>query len=150
MGDGGAWFTPPAGWHYARTPSASVAVHPDGGAMLVLEPSPDAADIAPALDALVSAHGVTGFKQAKLKRRLKKPQQSLPAAEGSVDLWEVDQSQQGETLSLADKGHGTLLVLIGKPAPENTLLGFGFVTEALAETEAPKIMQSVQTLRGKP
>jgi hypothetical protein len=53
-------------------------------------------------------------------------------------------------LSLADKGTGTLLVLVGKPAPEHTLFGIGFVVEAVAEAEAPKIMQSVQTLRGKP
>lgn len=150
VGDSGSWFTPPQGWHYARTPSGSIAVHPDGSAMMVLTPSPDPSDIAPAIESMVSERGVKGLKADKLKRRLKKPQVTLPAGEGSVDLWEVDKSQQGEALSLGDKGNGTLLVLIGKPAPEHTLIGVGFVTEALAETEAPKIMQSVQTLRGKP
>jgi len=99
---------------------------------------------------MVSERGVKGLKVDKLKRRLKKPQQSLPAAEGTVDLWEVDKTQQGSSLSLTDKGDGTLLVLVGKPAPEHTLLGIGFVTESVAETEAPKIMQSLQTLRGTP
>ncbi len=150
VGDSGAWFTPPDGWHYARSSSGSVAVHPEGTALIVLTPSPDPSDVAPALDAMVTERGVHGFKVDKLKRRLKKPQQSLPAAEGTVDLWEVDKSQQGEALSLQDKGTGTLLVLVGKPAPERTLIGFGFVLEASAESEAPKIMQSVQTLRGKP
>ncbi len=116
--------------------------------MIVLKPSPDPADLAPAIEALVSEQGVKGFKVNKLKRRLKKPQQTLPAAEGTVDLWEVE--AEGEPLSLGDKGKGTLLVLIGKPAPDHTLLGIGFVTEALAESDAPKIMQAVQTLRGKP
>jgi hypothetical protein len=99
---------------------------------------------------MVGQRGVKGLKVDKLKRRLKKPQQTLPAGEGSVDLWEVDKGQQGESLSLADKGNGTLLVLVGKPSPAHTLLGIGFVVESVAEAEAPKIMQSVQTLRGKP
>ncbi|MDF3065599.1 MAG: hypothetical protein K0R38_1200 [Polyangiaceae bacterium] len=150
VGDGGSWFTPPEGWQYARSSGGSIAVHPDGTALVMLMPSPDPSDLAPAVEAIVTEHGVKGLKVEKLKRRLKKPQQSLPAGEGSVDLWEVDKSQQGEALSLRDKGNGTLLVLVGKPAPERTLLGIGFVVEAAAETEAPKIMQSVQTLRGKP
>jgi hypothetical protein len=150
VGESGAWFTPPAGWRYARTPGGSIAVHPDGSAMMILMPSPDPSDIAPAVELMVSERGVKGLRVDKLKRRLKKPQLTLPAGEGSVDLWEVEKSQQGEALSLADKGNGTLLVLVGKPAPDHTLIGIGFVTEAVAETEAPKIMQSVQTLRGKP
>jgi hypothetical protein len=125
-------------------------VNPDGTAMILLGPSPDPSDIAPALEQLVSQRGVKGLKIDKLKRRLKKAQQTLPAGEGSVDLWEVDKGQQGESLSLNDKGNGTLLVLVGKPAPDHTLIGFGFVVETVAEAEAPKIMQSVQTLRGKP
>jgi hypothetical protein len=150
VGDSGAWFTPPEGWHYARTTDGSIAVNPDGNAMMILAPSPDPSDIAPAVEIMVGQRGVKGLKVEKLKRRLKKPQQTLPAGEGSVDLWEVDKGQQGESLSLADKGNGTLLVLVGKPAPEHTLFGIGFVVESVAETEAPKIMQSVQTLRGKP
>jgi hypothetical protein len=150
VGDSGSWFTPPQGWHYARTPSGSIAVHPEGTAMMLLAPSPDPSDIAPAIESMVSERGVTGFRVDKLKRRLKKPQVTLPAGAGSVDLWEVDKPQQGEALSLGDKGNGTLLVLVGKPAPEHTLIGIGFVTESVAETEAPKIMQSVQTLRGEP
>ncbi len=150
VGETGAWFTPPAGWHYARTAGGSVAVHPDGNAMMILMPSPDPSDIAPAIESMVSERGVRGLKTDKLKRRLKKPQQTLPAGEGSVDLWEVEKAQQGEALSLADKGKGTLLVLVGKPTPEHTLIGIGFVTEQVAESEAPKIMESVQTLRGKP
>jgi hypothetical protein len=150
IGDGGPWFTPPEGWHYAKTTQGSIAVNPDGTALIVLAPSPDPSDIAPAVEQLVAQRGVKGLKVDKLKRRLKKAQQSLPAAEGSVDLWEVEKAQQGEALSLGDKGNGTLLVLVGKPAPEHTLIGIGFVVESVAETEAPKIMASVQTLRGKP
>ncbi len=150
VGDSGAWFTPPAGWHYARTTEGSIAVNPAGTAMMILAPSPDPSDIAPAVEAMVVQRGVKGLKVEKLKRRLKKPQQTLPAGEGSVDLWEVDKGQQGESLALGDKGNGTLLVLVGKPAPEHTLFGIGFVVESVAEAEAPKIMQSVQTLRGKP
>lgn len=150
VGDSGAWFTPPEGWHYAKTAEGSIAVNPDGTALIILAPSPDPSDLAPALELIVAQRGVKGLKLDKLKRRLKKPQQSLPAGEGSVDLWEVDKSQQGEALSLGDKGNGTLLVLVGKPAPDRTLIGFGFVVESVAEAEAPKIMQSVQTLRGKP
>ena len=150
VGDSGAWFTPPEGWHYARTTEGSIAVNPDGTAMMILAPSPDPSDVAPAVEALVGQRGVKGLKVDKLKRRLKKPQSTLPAGEGTVDLWEVDKSQQGESLSLADKGNGTLLVLVGKPGPEHTLFGIGFVVESVAEAEAPKIMQSVQTLRGKP
>jgi hypothetical protein len=118
--------------------------------MMILAPSPDPSAIAPAVETMVGQRGVKGLKVDKLKRRLKKPQQTLPAGEGSVDLWEVDKGQQGESLSLADKGNGTLLVLVGKPSPAHTLFGIGFVVEAVAEAEAPKIMQSVQTLRGKP
>ncbi len=150
VGDSGAWFTPPEGWHYARTAAGSIAVHPDGTAMMIFTPSPDPSDIAPAVEAMITERGVTGLKPEKLKRRLKKPQQSLPAGEGSVDLWEVDKSSQGSSLALGDKGNGTLLVLVGRPAPEHTLIGIGFVVEASAEAEAPKIMQAVQTLRGKP
>ncbi len=150
VGDSGAWFTPPEGWHYAKTTSGSIAVNPDGTAMIILAPSPDPSDIAPAVEQMVSQRGVKGLKVDKLKRRLKKAQQTLPAGEGTVDLWEVDKSQQGEALSLNDKGNGTLLVLVGKPSADHTLIGIGFVVESTAETEAPKIMQSVQTLRGKP
>ena len=150
VGDSGAWFTPPEGWHYARSAEGSIAVHPDGTAMMILMPSPDPSDQAPAVEAMVSQRGVKGLKVDKLKRRLRKPQQTLPAGEGSVDLWEVDKAQQGEALSLGDKGTGTLLVLVGKPAPEHTLIGIGFVVESVGETEAPKIMAAVQTLRGKP
>jgi hypothetical protein len=149
VGESGAWFTPPAGWRYARAADGSVAVHPDGTAMMVLMPSPDPSDVAPAVEAIVSQRGVTGLKVDKLKRRLKKPQTTLPAGEGSVDLWEVDKAQQGSSLALGDKGNGTLLVLVGKPAPDRSLIGIGFVVESVAETEAPKIMQAVQTLRGK-
>jgi hypothetical protein len=150
VGDAGAWFVPPEGWHYAKSPTGSVAVHPDGTALMILTPALDPKDMSPAIDMLVTQRGIKGFKVDKLKRRLKKPQQSLPAGEGTVDLWEVDKSQQGEALSLADKGTGTLLVLVGKPTPEHTLIGFGFVVESVAEAEAPKIMAAVQTLRGKP
>jgi hypothetical protein len=150
VGDSGAWFTPPEGWHYARTAEGSVAVHPDGTAMMVLMPSPNPSDTAPAVEMIVAQRGVKGLKVDKLKRRLKKPQVTLPAGTGSVDLWEVDKSQQGESLSLTDKGNGTLLVLVGKPDPDHSLIGIGFVVESVGETEAPKIMQSVQTLRGKP
>jgi hypothetical protein len=150
VGESGSWFTPPAGWRYARTAGGSIAVHPEGSAMMILMPSPDPSDIAPAVESMVSERGVKGLKVDKLKRRLKKPQVTLTAGEGSVDLWEIDKAQQGEALSLADKGNGTLLVLVGKPAPDHTLIGIGFVTEAVAEAEAPKIMQAVQTLRGKP
>ena len=104
VGDSGAWFTPPEGWHYARGSSGSIAVHPDGTAMIILEPSPDPSDIAPAVEAMVSERGVKGLKVDKLKHRLKKPQQTLPAGEGSVDLWEVDKGQQGEALSLRRQG----------------------------------------------
>lgn len=149
VGDGGPWFTPPEGWHYAKTAEGSITVNPDGTAMIVLAPSPDPSDVAPAVEQIVSQRGVKGLKVDKLKRRLKKPQQSLPAGEGTVDLWEVDKGQQGEALSLTDKGNGTLLVLVGKPSPDQTLIGIGFVVESVAEAEAPKIMQSVQTLRGK-
>jgi len=150
VGDNGAWFRPPEGWRYAKTLDGSIAVHPDGTAMMVLAPSPDPADVAPAVEAMITKQGVTGFRPDKLKRRLKKPQQTLPASEGTVDLWEVDKPQQGESLSLGDKGRGTLLVLLGKPVPEQTLIGIGFVVESAAETLAPQIMQSVQTLRSKP
>jgi hypothetical protein len=150
VGDSGAWFTPPEGWHYARTSEGSITVSPDGTSMMILAPSPDPSDVAPAVEAMVAQRGVKGLKVDKLKRRLKKPQQTLPAGEGTVDLWEVDKGQQGDSLSLGDKGTGTLLVLIGKPAPEHTLFGIGFVVESVAEADAPKIMQSVQTLRGKP
>ena len=149
VGDGGAWFIPPEGWHYARRGTDSIAVSPDGTALIVLMPSLEASDMATAVEAMVSERGIKGLKLDKLRRRLKKPQQTLPAAEGSVDLWEVDKSQQGESLSLADKGNGTLLVLVGKPEPARTLVGIGFVVESVGGTEAPKIMQSVQTLRGK-
>jgi hypothetical protein len=150
VGDSGAWFTPPEGWRYARAVDGSIAVHPDGTAMMVLMPSPDPSDVAPAVEMIVSQRGVKGLKVDKLKRRLKKPQLTLPAGSGSVDLWEVEKAQQGESLSLGDKGNGTLLVLVGKPDPDHSLIGIGFVVESVAETEAPKIMQSVQTLRGKP
>jgi hypothetical protein len=150
VGDSGAWFKPPAGWHYARTPEGSIALNPEGTALMILTPSPDPSDIAPAVEAMATKRGVSGLKVDKLKRRLKKPQQTLPAGQGSVDLWEVDKGQQGGALALADKGKGTLLVLVGKPAPEHTLLGIGFVVESAAEADAPKIMQAVQTLRGAP
>ena len=150
MGESGAWFTPPEGWHYARTTQGSITVNPDGTAMMILAPSPPPSDLAATIDAMVGQRGVKGLKIDKLKRRLKKPQQTLPAGEGFVDLWEVDKGQQGESLSLTEKGNGTLLVLVGKPAPDHTLFGIGFVIESVAEAEAPRIMQSVQTLRGKP
>lgn len=150
VGDAGAWFTPPEGWYYARRADGSIAMNPEGTALLILTPSPDPSDIAPAVETMVSQHGVKGLKADKLKRRLKKPQQTLPAGAGSVDLWEVDKAQQGEALSLGDKGNGTLLVLVGKPSPDYTLLGVGFVVESAAELEAPRIMQSIQTLRGQP
>jgi hypothetical protein len=136
--------------HHCGAVDGSIAVHPDGTAMMVLMPSPDPSDVAPAVEMIVSQRGVKGLKVEKLKRRLKKPQQTLPAGSGSVDLWEVEKAQQGESLSLGDKGNGTLLVLVGKPDPDHSLIGIGFVVESVAETEAPKIMQSVQTLRGKP
>jgi hypothetical protein len=150
VGDSGAWLTPPEGWRYAKTAEGSIAVHPDGTAMMILMPSPDPSDIAPAIELMISQRGVTGLKADKLKKRLKKPQTSLPAGEGTVDLWEVDKKANGTALQLGDKGNGTLLVLVGKPSADHTLIGIGFVVEATAETEAPKIMQSVQTLRGKP
>jgi hypothetical protein len=151
VGEPGTWFTPPQGWYYARGTSESIAINPDGSALIALAPGPDAADIAPAIEAMATQHRISGLKVDKLKRRLKKPQQSLPAATGSVDLWEVDKNQQGQALTLTDKGDGTLLVLVAHPAPDHTLIGISFVVESAAESEAPKIMQSLQTLRrGQP
>lgn len=145
-----AWFLPPEGWHYAKSPNGSVAVHPNGTALIVLLPSSDPHDLAPMIEALATERGVKGLNGDKLRRRLKKPQQSLPAGDGTVALWEVDESQQGEALSLTDQGQGTLLVLIGKLRPDRHVVGIAFVVQAAAETEAPKIMQAVQTLRGAP
>lgn len=118
--------------------------------MLLLAPSPDPEDVAPAIGALASEQGIQGLKVDKLKRRLKKPQQTLPAGQGRIDLWEVDKAQQGESLTLGSQGTGTLLVLLGRPDADHTLIGIGFVVERVAETEAPKIMQSLQTLRSRP
>jgi hypothetical protein len=151
VGTQGAWFVPPEGWHYARQAASSVAVNAEGTALLVLSPRAEPIDLPAAIEAMAGEHGISGFKAARLKRRLKKPQQTLSAGTGSVDLWEVDKSQQGGApLSLGDKGNGTLLVLLGKPSESQILVGIGFVVETAAETEAAKVMQSVQTLRGGP
>lgn len=148
VGEGGAGFSPPVGWRYARGSEGSIATNADGSALMVLMPFPDPADLAPAVEAMVSRQGIGGLKLDKLKRRLKKPQQTLPAAAGTIDVWEVDLAQQGSLLQLGGKGNGTLLVLVGKPDPERTLLGIAFVVDSVAEADAPKIMQAVQSLRG--
>jgi hypothetical protein len=86
-------------------------------------------------------------KGDRLKKRLKKPQSTIDANGGTIDLWEITASSQGGIKpKLKDKGAGTALLALGRVATERLVVGLGFVVEPDEHGQAAKIMQSVQSL----
>ena len=152
IGAQGAIIKPPSGWKYAKESERSVAVGPDGKSVLsVVEiTSAEAPAIIEALEKQTLAAGIEKVKFEALKKRLKKPQITVDASGTPVDLWEVSKAtSNGVNPELREQGVGTLLVFVAKLAPNRVVTGLGFVVVPDAEADAAKVMQAVQTLKGK-
>ena len=153
IGAQGASIKPPSGWKYAKESERSVAVGADGKSVLsaVEISSADETAILDSLEKLALATGVEKVKFEALKKRLKKPQISVEASGTPVALWEVSKAtSNGANPELREQGVGTLLVFVAKLTPTRVVTGLGFVVVPDAESDAEKIMQAVQTLKGKP
>jgi len=144
---------PPTGWKYAKESERSVAVSPEGKSILsaVEIPSADEPAILESLQKQTLAAGIEKVKFEALKKRFKKPQITVKAGETAVDLWEVSKAtSNGVNPELREQGVGTLLVFVEKLAPNRVVTGLGFVVVPEAESDAEKVMQAVQTLKGSP
>jgi hypothetical protein len=153
IGAQGASIKPPSGWKYAKELERSVAVGADGKSVLsaVEIPSAEEPAILDSLEKQTLAAGIEKVKFDALKKRLKKPQMSVDASGTPVDLWEVSKATaNGASPELREKGVGTLLVFVAKFAPNQVITGLGFVVVPDAESDAEKVMQAVQSLKGKP
>ncbi|HTA89523.1 MAG TPA: hypothetical protein VK745_08105 [Polyangiaceae bacterium] len=153
IGAQGASIKPPSGWKYAKESERSVAVGADGKSVLsaVEIASAEEPAILEALEKQTLASGIEKVKFEALKKRLKKPQITVDASGTPVELWEVSKStSNGVSPELREQGVGTLLVFVAKLAPNRVVTGLGFVVVPDAEADAQKVMQAVQTLKGKP
>jgi hypothetical protein len=153
IGAQGASIKPPSGWKYAKEPERSVAVGADGKSVLsaVEIASAEEPAILDSLEKQTLAAGIEKVKFDALKKRLKKPQISVDASGTPVDLWEVSKATaNGVSPELREKGVGTLLVFVAKFGPNQVVAGLGFVVVPDAESDAEKVMQAVQSLKGKP
>jgi hypothetical protein len=153
IGARGVSIKPPSGWKYAKESERSVAVGADGKSVLsaVEISSAEEPAILDSLQKQTLAAGIEKVKFEALKKRLKKPQITVDASGTPVELWEVSKAtSNGANPELRERGIGTLLVFVAKFAADHVVTGLGFVVVPDAETDAEKVMQAVQTLKGKP
>ncbi len=149
-------FRPPVGWHFAAEPTQATARSADGKALLAFaaasgdpERREERARILSRIEALVAGLGVTGVDFPRLEKRLKKPDTKIAEA-GSfpIGLWEVgEEQQQGKAPLLAGTTPGTVLVVMSETPVGLLLVGAAFVTPEVATEQAPRIMDSVKSLR---
>ncbi|MEP7052424.1 MAG: hypothetical protein ABJB12_18800 [Pseudomonadota bacterium] len=152
IGDHGSSITPPAGWTFAKQSDRSVAVGPDGKALIaaVEIASSTEADVLEALEKLTTASAIEKVKFDALKRRFKEPQLTVNASGIPVDLWEVSKATALVNPELLGKGSGTLLIFVARLAVDRAVTGLGFVVVPDAEAEAEKVMNAVQSLKVNP
>ena len=153
IGTQGASIKPPSGWKYAKESERSVAVGADGKSVLSIVEiaSADESAILESLEKQALAAGVEKIKFEALKKRLKKPQNTVDASGTPVELWEVSKAtSNGVNPELREQGIGTLLVFVVKLAPSRVITGLGFVVVPDAEADAAKVMQAVQSVKGTP
>jgi hypothetical protein len=153
VGAKGASIKPPSGWKYAKEAERSVAIGAEGKSLLsaVEIASTDEPAILASLEQQTLAAGIEKVKFETLKKRFKKPQITVDASGTPVDLWEVGKAtSNGNNPELREQGAGTLLVFVAKIAPDRVVTGLGFVVVPDAEADAAKVMQAVQSLKGKP
>ncbi len=147
----GASLRPPAGWAYAREPAASIALAPDGAAALgMTEAESNAPEkIVAALEPLLTRLAITKVKTKSLKSRLKKAQSELPADGITLQLWEVDKTQQNQDPVMHD-GAGAALVLVAALPSGKAVVGVSFVVKPQGDPLVPAVMDSLKTLRSAP
>lgn len=149
IGDNNASFQPPLGWTYAKEQQQSIAVSPDKGAWLAYGEavSEERQEVLASVERLLARLGVTNVRINFLKDRLKKPQHKLQHGGVETRLWEIDKkSQFGAEPTLNGTEAGTLLVAVVPLGTAGVLVGAAFVTSAKADTYAPIVMKSVQSL----
>jgi hypothetical protein len=152
IGNRGAWLVPPAGWVFAKLPEHSIAIGPDGKALLaaVAINAVDDKDVLAAMEKLAGELTIEDVKWDSLKHRLSKPQTSLDAGGAPLALWEINKNiSHGSNPQIKGKGEGTLLAFHAKLAGDEMIVGVGFVVVPDAEAEAAQVMQSLQSLKGK-
>lgn len=153
VGGAGTAFTPPSGWKFAKLADRSVAVGPDGKSLLTLSEisSGNESALLESFEKLTLAAAIEKVKFDALKKRLKKPQNSLDANGVKIDLWEVGKAtSNGVNPELRETGAGTLLVFVAHVAETRIVTGLGFVVLPDAEADAQKVMSAIQTVKGKP
>ncbi len=109
----------------------------------------DRARILARIEGLVQGLGVTEVDFPRLEKRLRKPDTEIAEA-GSfpISLWEVGaDQQQGKAPLLAGTTPGTVLVVMSETPVGLLLVGAAFVTPEVAAEQAPRIMDSVKSLR---
>ena len=146
-------FSPPNGWKFAKLADRSVAVGPDGKSLLTLNEIADGSEAAvlASFEQLALATAIEKVKFDALKKRLKRPQNTLDANGIKIDLWEVGKAtSNGVNPELRETGAGTLLVFVAHVAEARVVTGLGFVVLPDAESDAQKVMSAVQTVKGKP
>lgn len=153
IANAGTVFSPPNGWKFAKLADRSVAVGPDGKSLLTLNEIADGSEAAvlASFEQLALATAIEKVKFDALKKRLKRPQNTLDANGIKIDLWEVGKAtSNGVNPELRETGAGTLLVFVAHVAEARVVTGLGFVVLPDAESDAQKVMSAVQTVKGKP
>jgi hypothetical protein len=146
-------LTPPPGWKFAKLADRSIAVSPDGTALLAAAEISSGAE-AQMLDSLANLSQASALENVKfeaLKKRFKKPQSTIDGQAGKVDLWEISKStSNGVNPELRDKGTGTVLAFVARLGESRAITGLAFVVVPDAERDAEKVMNALRSLRSKP
>jgi len=151
--DAGLSFVPPEGWLYARESGLSVAIAPGGTATLALAPaaSDDRKAIVEVVDKLLKRLEIEKVNTKSMRNRLGKPDAKLESGKLTIQLWEIDKRRQnGKSPDLKGKGQGTLLLVVAPARDGQVVVGTGFVVQTDAESLAPVVMKSIQSLRSPP
>ncbi|HEV8244616.1 MAG TPA: hypothetical protein VGP93_02480 [Polyangiaceae bacterium] len=148
VADSGVAYSPPPGWKYLKAADYSRAEHAEGmasvGVTLANSESDD--DVLAAVELLSKQLAIEHVSFDRLKKRLKKPQETLDSENGAIELWEINAGTQGGKSPEVKSRKGTALLALARVATERTMIALGFVVEPDDQGQAGLIMKSVQSL----
>jgi hypothetical protein len=153
IGTKGASFAPPAGWTYAKVAAQSLAVSPEGGAVIIFT---DASGKKPeqlweSLGWLLQRLEVTGVEKKALDWA--KPQAKWQAGALPVNVWQVEKPSSGWSQQKQDpvmKGApGAALVAVAELG-DKVVIGLTFLNRSAPTAHVAPIKASVESLQVTP
>ena len=153
IGTKGASFVPPAGWTYAKVAAQSLAVPPDGGAVIIFT---DASGKKPeqlweSLSWLLLRLDVTGVDKKAIDWA--KPHAKWQAGTLPVNVWQVEKPASGWSMQKQDpvmKGEpGAALVAVAEVG-DKVVIGLTFLARSAPTSLVGPIKASVESLQVTP